>query len=157
MLRMQGKIEHGGTEVAVQWRGTTPRPLDAAGGATFAAMTKENGGSAPAVGAVTEAPAPVTVSTVNAGVQTVKQPASQYASSLPQAAPTVAPGQRLGWEQLSQVQGRMLQVFTMHQEPRTAMLISVDGREAHVRANMPGGHADYRVSREAFVRAILIQ
>ena len=45
----------------------------------------------------------------------------------------------------------------MHTEPRTAMLVSVDGREAHVRARMEGGHADYRISREAFVRATLIQ
>ncbi|NUS60065.1 MAG: hypothetical protein HOQ01_03875 [Lysobacter sp.] len=157
MLRMQGKLEHGGADVAVQWRGTTPRPLDAAGGATFAAMTKENGGAAPAVGSVSEPPKEVTVSTVQNGVQTSREAAPQYASSLPQAAPTITPGQRLGWDDLAHVQGRMLQVFTMHNEPRTAMLMSVNGNEAHVRARMPGGHADYRVSREAFVRAVLIQ
>ncbi|MCC8362242.1 hypothetical protein LK996_04035 [Lysobacter sp. A6] len=157
MLRMQGTIERGSGKVAVQWRGTTPRPLDAAGGATFAAMTKENGGAAPAVGSVTEPPPDVVVSTVQGGVQTPKTDAPKYASSLPQAAPTIAPGARLAWGDLAHVQGRMLQVFTMHNEPRTAMLMSVNGNEAHVRARMPGGHADYRVSKEAFVRAILIQ
>ena len=86
------------------------------------------------------------ISTVQNGVQTSRESAPQYASSLPQAAPTIAPGQRLGWDDLSHVQGRMLQVFTMHNEPRTAILMSVNRTEAHVRANMPGGHADYRVS-----------
>jgi hypothetical protein len=155
MLRMkEPKLEHGGQQVAVQWRGTTPRPLDAKGGSTFAAMTQENGGSAPAVGSVREEPVAVAVSSLHGAVQ---QAQSSYASSLPQAQPQVAPGARLTWEQLSLVQGRMLQVFTMHNEPRTAMLMSVNGKEAHVRARMPGGHADYRVQREAFVRAILIQ
>jgi hypothetical protein len=155
MLRMQGaKLEHGGQQMTVQWRGTQPRPLDAGGGATFAAMTKENGGNAPAVGSVREEPVAVAVSSLHGAVQ---QPQSQYASSLPQVQPQVQPGARLGWEDLAQVQGRMLQVFTMHNEPRTAMLMSVNGKEAHVRARMPGGHADYRVQREAFVRAILIQ
>jgi hypothetical protein len=155
MLRMkEPKLEHGGQQVAVQWRGITPRPLDAKGGSTFAAMTQENGGNAPAVGSVREAPAAVAVSSLHGAVQ---QAQSSYASSSPQVQPQIAPGTRLSWEQLSQVQGRMLQVFTMHNEPRTAMLMSVNGSEAHVRARMPGGHADYRVSREAFVRAILIQ
>ena len=54
----------------------------------------------------------------------------QYASSLPTATPAMAPGGRLAWDDLPAMQGHMLQVFTMHNEPRTAMLISVDGQRS---------------------------
>ena len=169
-LRMQGRIEHGSTRADVQWRGTKPRALDAQGGATFAAMTRENGGIPPAMGAPSTAPvqataevatpAPVAVPVANV-VPAVAAPAApqrpQYASSLPTAQPAMSPGGRLVWEDLPRYQGRMVQVFTMHAEPRTAMLVSADGREARVRARMEGGHADYRISRDSFVRALLIQ
>ncbi|BCT91396.1 hypothetical protein LYSHEL_04200 [Lysobacter helvus] len=153
MLRLQAKVEHGAHNDPVQWRGTMPKPL-AERGATFAAIVKEHGGVAPATGAPDpiEPPAPVVVHTANNGVRTAS---SEYASSFD--APTAPPGGRLAWEQLAQYQGHTLQFFTMHAEPRTATLVSVDGREAHVRARMEGGHADYRISREAFERALLIQ
>ena len=84
--------------------------------------------------------------------------APQYASSY--ATPPqqqMAPGGRIDWEDLPRFQGRMLQVFTMHAPPRTATLLSVAGNSAQVRAPMQGGHADFRISREAFVKATLIQ
>ena len=97
----------------------------------------------------------IVASPVSNGGTPAVQP--QYASSLPSATPAMAPGGRLDWEDLPAMQGHMLQVFTMHNAPRTALLISVDANEAHVRARMPGGSADYRISREAFLRATLIQ
>jgi hypothetical protein len=45
----------------------------------------------------------------------------------------------------------------MHAPPRTATLLSVSGNSAQVRAPMQGGHADFRISREAFVKATLIR
>jgi hypothetical protein len=152
LLRLQANFEHGPRNEAVQWRGTMPRPL-ADRGATFAAIVKEHGGVAPATGAPEPIEAPAAVVVVHTtGVRTATP---QYASSSP--APATAPGGRLVWEDLPKYQGHTLQIFTMHTEPRTATLVSVDGREAHVRARMEGGHADYRISREAFVRALLIQ
>src|SRR5688572_22582608 len=66
MLRLQGKLEHGSRGIPVAWRGTAPRALETGGGATFAAMTKENGGIAPALGGVsTPAPAPAVIATAN--------------------------------------------------------------------------------------------
>ena len=62
-----------------------------------------------------------------------------------------------GRGQPAEVQGRIVQVFTMHAEPRTATLVSANGNEARVRARMEGGHADYRISRDSFVRALLVQ
>ena len=191
-LRMRGSFENGSRKGEVQWRGTKPRPLDAAGGATFAAMTRENGGIPPTVGALSLAPqaqeaiaaamvasaapapgqppvATVPVSTApTAAAAAAPVPAAvtaapatqppRYASSLPSAQPQLAPaGGRLAWEDLPRYQGRILQVFTMHAEPRTAVLVSANGNEARVRARMEGGHADYRISRESFVRALLVQ
>jgi hypothetical protein len=173
LLRLQGKIEHGSRSTVVQWRGTQPRALDTQGGATFAAMTRENGGIAPVSAAVAApvvnvgavAVGAVAVATASADTPAAPPPAAavapgpqrpQYASSFAPQGPTAPPGGRLAWEDLPRFQGHMVQVFTMHAEPRTAMLISADGREAHVRARMEGGHADYRISREAFLRALLI-
>ncbi|KGQ19594.1 hypothetical protein LF41_2532 [Lysobacter dokdonensis DS-58] len=153
LLRMDAKLEHGSQTNDVRFSGTAPRALDTAGGATFAAMTKENGGATPVGGSVSTPKSAIPASTVAAG--TPVRP--QYASSLPSAAPAMAPGGRLEWDDLPALQGHLVQVFTMHNAPRTATLISVDANEAHVRARMPGGHADYRISREAFLRATLIQ
>ncbi|UHQ18196.1 hypothetical protein LVB87_08110 [Lysobacter sp. KIS68-7] len=166
MLRLAAKLEHGGRNTPIQWRGTQPRPLEALGGATFAAMAKENGGIAPSS-------APVLVPTaIDASVESeatdvaniAPAPAAaapehpQYASSLP-AAPQaqMAPGGRIDWEELPRYEGHILQLITMHGPPRTATLLSVDGGVALVRAPMEGGHADFRISREAFVKATLIQ
>ena len=154
-LRMAARLEHGSQQGDVQFSGTTPRPLAIADGATFAAMTKENGGTLPSVGNVSTPKSAIPPSPVASDATAHAQP--QYASSLPTATPAMAPGGRLDWDDLPAMQGHTLQVFTMHNEPRTAMLISVDANEAHVRARMPGGHADYRISREAFLRATLIQ
>ena len=166
LLRLQGKLEHGSQQLAVQWSGTQPRPLDVGDGATFAAMTKENGGLVPAVGGVS-APAPtaipaalvtsalVTSAPVSPAPQQAmpQQAQPRYASSLPSAAPPAAsPGARLAWDDLPHLTGRLMQVHTMHAEPRTATLVSANAKEVHVSARMPGGHADYRISREAFVR-----
>lgn len=153
LLRMSARLEHGSQQGDVVFSGTAPRPLAAGDGATFAALTKENGGTVPSVGNVSTPKSAIVASPVAANAPA--QP--QYASSLPTATPAVAPGGRLAWDDLPAMQGHMLQVFTMHNAPRTALLVSVDANEAHVRARMPGGSADYRISREAFLRATLIQ
>ncbi len=155
LLRLSARLEHGSQQGDVQFSGTAPRPLDAGDGATFAAMTKENGGTVPSVGSVSTSKSAILASPVASDAAAHAQP--QYASSLPTATPAMAPGGRLEWDDLPAMQGHMLQVFTMHNAPRTALLISVDANEAHVRARMPGGSADYRISREAFLRATLIQ
>jgi hypothetical protein len=156
MLRLQGKLEHGSHQALVQWGGTQPRPLDTAGGATFAALSKENGGTAPAVGSVSATRSAIPASPVAPDAVAPQHP--QYASSLPAAAPPPAfvAGTRLQWEDLGALQGHTVKVFTMHNEPRTAMLMTISANEVLVRARMPGGHADYRISRESFVRAMLI-
>lgn len=154
LLRMTARLEHGSQQGDVHFSGTTPRPL-AADGATFAAMTKENGGTMPSVGNVSTPNSAIPASAMASDATAPAKP--QYASSLPSAMPAMAPGGRLAWDDLPAMQGHMIQVFTMHNAPRTALLMSVDGKEAHVRARMPGGFADYRITREAFLRATLIQ
>jgi len=172
MLRMTAKLEHNGRTTPIQWHGTQPRALDTQGGATFAAMAKENGGPPPAgmpvmvptaldaqvqgnaAGAVdavaTAAPA------ATAAPEGPQHP--QYASSLPTPPqPQMSPGGTIAWEELPRYQGHILQMITMHGPPRTATLLSADGGIAMVRAPMEGGHADFRISREAFVKATLIQ
>lgn len=167
-LRLQAKLEHGSRTVAVQWHGTPPRDLASEDGVVYAAIVKENGGVAPAMampavntGATMAAPVQAATTQVATTQSPVAAPAPQqpqYASSLPTAPPPqIAPGGRINWEDLPRYEGRMLQVFTMHAPPRTAMLLSADGASAKVRAPMQGGHADFRISREAFVKATLIQ
>ena len=161
MLRLQAVAEHGSAHGPVQWRGTMPRPL--ADGPVFAAIVAEHGGVAP-MGALpvaaAEAPRMIPASMTTAATQSpaaVPSPVQKprYASSFAQ--PTVAPGARLGWDDMPRYQGHTIQVFSMRAEPRTAVLLSANGRELHVRARMEGGHADYRISRDAFTHAMLIQ
>jgi len=163
-LRLSAKLEHGSKSVPMQWRGTAPRPLDAEDGVVYAAIVKENGGIGPVVAAPAAAapavavPVAATQSPAQPQAQAPATQAPQYASSY--ATPPrqqMAPGGRIDWEDLPRFQGRMLQVFTMHAPPRTATLLSVAGNTAQVRAPMQGGHADFRISREAFVKATLIQ
>ena len=156
-LRLSAKLEHGSKTVPLQWRGTAPRPLDMDDGVVYAAIVKENGGIAPAVAVPAAAPAvavPVAATQPQAQSPAPPQYASSYATPPQQQ---MAPGGRIDWEDLPQYQGRMLQVFTMHAPPRTATLLSVAGNTAQVRAPMQGGHADFRISRDAFVKATLIQ
>lgn len=159
-LRLSAKLEHGSRTVPVQWRGTAPRPLDMEDGVVYAAIVKENGGVAPAVAApVVAVPVAATQPRVQPQAPVAPAPqrpqyASSYATPPP---PQMAPGGRINWEDLPQYEGRMLQVFTMHAPPRTATLLSVSGNSAQVRAPMQGGHADFRISREAFVKATLIR
>ena len=96
---------------------------------------------------VAKVPAPTALATTPDG--------RPLASSLP-VAQLAQPGATLGWADLPRYQGHVMQVWTMHNEPRTAMLLSANGGEAHVRANVNGGHAEYRIKREAFIRATLI-
>jgi hypothetical protein len=163
MLRLQAVAEHGSTHGPVQWRGTMPRAL--AAGPAFAAIVAENGGIAP-VGempavATAEAPQMIQASMTTEATRSpapvaapVQRP--RYASSFAQPTAT-APGGRLGWDDMPRYQGHLIQVFSMRAEPRTAVLLSANGRELHVRARMEGGHADYRISRDAFTHAMLIQ
>jgi len=172
MLRMTAKLEHNGRTTPIQWHGTQPRALDTQGGATFAAMAKENGGLPPAgmpvmvptaLDAQVQGNAAGAVDTVAtaapAATATPEGPQHpQYASSLPTPPPPqMSPGGTIAWEELPRYQGHILQMITMHGPPRTATLLSADGGIAMVRAPMEGGHADFRISREAFVKATLIQ
>ncbi len=155
MLRMNGVLEHGSQRMAVQWTRFDPRPLPADADSTWAAMQAEGGGAPASMPpAATGAPAGAqaagpgtTVTTTVAG--------TPLASSLP--ASLAPPGSKLDWSELPRYQGHLMQLWTMHNEPRTATLLAANGSEAHVRANVGGGHAEYRIKREAFIRATLIQ
>jgi hypothetical protein len=68
-----------------------------------------------------------------------------------------SPGATIAWSDLPRYQGHVMQVRTMHNEPRTAVLMAANGGEAQVRASVGGGHAEYRIKREAFISATLIR
>lgn len=151
MTRMDAVLEHGSRRVPVQWSRSVPQPLRADAGSTWMAMQAERGTAAtPATGgggASSGAPSASVATTADG---------RPLASSLP--APALAPpGSTLAWPDLARYQGHVLKVWTMHNEPRTAVLLGADGGEAHVRASVGGGHAEYRIKREAFLRAMLIQ
>ena len=165
--RMNGVLEHGTQHAAVQWARFDPRPLPDDADSTWAAMQKEQGVATPAVAAMAAATAmsagspvapPSTGSALPAqeGAVTTTPDGRPLASSLP-SAPLASPGTQLAWDDLPRYPGHVMQVWTMHNEPRTAMLLSASGGEARVRANVGGGHAEYSIKREAFIRATLIQ
>lgn len=176
MTRMNGVLEHGSQRMAVQWARFAPRPLRE-GDSTWASMQAEGGAptSSTSVGPAAQASVPETVATSGTGTGTgttattttlATAPAKPLASSLstggtPRASslPTqlAPPGSKLDWSELPRYQGHLMQLWTMHNEPRTAVLLAANANEAHVRANVGGGHAEYRIKREAFIRATLIQ
>lgn len=176
LSRMNGVLEHGSQRAAVQWARFDPRPLPEDAGSTWAAMQKEGGAVAVAITATAGAQAstaaapaatgvavaPASAATVAAaapalpGAVTTTPDGRPLASSLP-AAQLASPGATLGWSDLPQYRGHVMQVWTMHNEPRTATLLAANGGEAHVRARVAGGQAEYRIKREAFIRATLIQ
>ena len=184
LTRMNGVLEHGSQRMTVQWSRFAPRPLRDDADSTWAALQSEQGGAAgvagtggpgvetasPGVagpGAAGAAPAgtgaaaaptgqaPAASRPAEPGAVTTTPDGRPLASSLP-VAQLAQPGATLGWADLPRYQGHVMQVWTMHNEPRTAMLLSANGGEAHVRANVNGGHAEYRIKREAFIRATLI-
>lgn len=76
------------------------------------------------------------------------------------AAPTPSgprPGQRLEWSDLPRFEGRFVRIWTMHNPPRTVELLSSEGGVLRVKARLGGGHAEYTVNREGFLRATLIR
>jgi hypothetical protein len=176
MLRLNGVLEHGSQHLTVQWSRFAPRPLDPNADSTWAAMQAE-GGAAPratptstAIGNSTNATATSAVATPLAaapaftaqagpavpGAVTTTPDGRPLASSLP-VAQLASPGAMLAWADLPRYQGHVMQVRTMHNEPRTAVLMAANGGEAQVRASVGGGHAEYRIKREAFISATLIQ
>ena len=84
-------------------------------------------------------------------------PAKAYASSLPSASTLAPPGTQLSWGDLARYEGRVLQIWTAHNPPRTMTLLDASGSELSVRAILGGGHANYRIGKSAFLRATLIQ
>lgn len=149
MARMNAVLEHGSQRVAVQWSRFAPRPLRADADSTWAAMQAERAGTAATGGGA------------SSGGQGGPAPAATTADGRPLASSLPAslapPGSQLDWPDLPRYQGHVVKVWTMHNEPRTAMLLAANGGEAHVRASVGGGHAEYRIKREAFLRATLIQ
>jgi hypothetical protein len=171
MLRLNGVLEHGTQKATVQWSRFAPRPLDPRADSTWAAMQAEGGtspGATPTSTIVaTTAGAAATPATATSAVAAPAAPAlpgavtttadgRPLASSLP-VAQLASPGATLAWSDLPRYQGHVMQVRTMHNEPRTAVLMAANGGEAQVRASVGGGHAEYRIKREAFISATLIQ
>ena len=165
-------LEHGSRRVAVQWSRFTPRPLPGDADSTWAAIQAEQGGAQP-VAAVAEQPATTTAPVSTPAAPATPKPAAPATPTLPGAVATTPdgrplasslpvaqlaqPGALLDWTELPRYQGHVMQVWTRHNEPRTATLLSANAGEAHVRARVGGGHAEYRIKREAFIRATLIQ
>ena len=170
MLRMNGVLEHGTQKATAQWARVAPRPLNPDAESTWAAMQAEG---AAAVGA-TQTPTVVATAGMPAtpgiaapaiaaaaapalpGAVTTTSDGRPLASSLP-VAHLASPGATLAWSDLPRYQGHVMQVRTMHNEPRTAVLMAANGGEAQVRASVGGGHAEYRIKREAFISATLIR
>ncbi len=169
LLRMNPVIERGGQRWAVQWRRFDPRPLPGLDELTpYAALEKERAGVDPtarkAASPAAPPPASVLASAPVANVPTtatrassLQAPAKAYASSLPSASTLAPPGTQLSWGDLARYEGRVLQIWTAHNPPRTMTLLDANGSELSVRAKLGGGHANYRIGKSAFLRATLIQ
>ncbi len=169
LLRMNPVLERGGQRWAVQWRRFDPRPLPGLDELTpYAALEKERAGVDPtarkAASPAAPPPASVLASAPVANVPTtatrassLQAPAKAYASSLPSASTLAPPGTQLSWGDLARYEGRVLQIWTAHNPPRTMTLLDANGSELSVRAKLGGGHANYRIGKSAFLRATLIQ
>jgi len=144
LARMHGILDRGGKRVAVQWRRFDPRPLPAreTGTATYAALLAERAG-VPADGAEPVQARPVAATSTPDGVVS--------------HANLISPGSTVAWEDLGGLQGRWIQVWTAHNAPRHVMVLGMDRGQLHVRARLGGGHADYRITRGAYLRARLVQ
>lgn len=79
------------------------------------------------------------------------------ASSLPTANTGPKSGTSLAWSDLPNYRGRVIRVWTMHNEPSTVNLLEADAAAIRVKARLGGGHAEYTIQREGFLRASLIQ
>ena len=150
LARMHGVLDRGGKRLAVQWRRFDARPLPArAGGtATYAALVAERGGG--------PASADGAPSRVTAGLAS-SAPASTGPDGVVSHANLISPGATVAWPDLDQLRGRWIQVWTAHNAPRHVMVLGMDRGQLQVRARLGGGHADYRITREAFLRARLVQ
>ena len=149
LARMNGIVDRNGKRVAVQWRRFDPRPLPARDGgtATYAALLAErNGGS---TGAATQERA-------TAGLAS-SLPASSTGDGVISHANLISPGSTVAWGDLGRLQGHWIQVWTAHNAPRQVMVLGMDRGQLKVRARLGGGHADYRITRDAFLRARLLQ
>jgi hypothetical protein len=161
LLRMNPVLERGGQRLAVQWRRFDPRPLQGLDELTpYAALEKERAGIDPTAGKTASPTAPSPVANVPAAVtraSSLQAPAKVYASSLPTASTLASPGTQLSWGELARYEGRVMQIWTAHNPPRTMTLLDANGSELSVRAKLGGGHANYRIGKSAFLRATLIQ
>ena len=142
--RMHGILDRGGRRIAVQWRRFDPRPLPArdTGTATYAALVAERAG-VPAGGSVPVQSRPALAASTPDGVVS--------------HANLISPGSTVAWDDLGGLQGRWIQVWTAHNAPRHVMVLGMDRGQLHVRARLGGGHADYRITRDAYLRARLVQ
>lgn len=145
LARMHGILERNGKRLTVQWRRFDPRPLPAreTGTATYAALLAERAGT-PAAGASPPAHATPAVAT-------------STPDGVVSHANLISPGSTVAWEDLGGLQGRWIQVWTAHNAPRHVMVLGMDRGQLHVRARLGGGHADYRITRDAYLRARLVQ
>ena len=92
--------------------------------------------------------------------------ASATANATAGAAPAASPpasvarahrGSVLAWEELHNYRGRLLEISTLHNPPQLMTVSVVSPAELTVQAHVGGGRADYRISRDAFVRAVLME
>ena len=150
LARMQGIVDRGGKRLPVQWRRFDARPLPARadGTATYAALLAERDGG-PAGLAATQGRA-------TAGLAS-SLPASSTGDGVISHANLISPGSTVAWTDLGQLQGHWIQVWTAHNAPRHVMVLGMDRGQLQVRARLGGGHADYRITRDAFLRARLVQ
>ena len=63
----------------------------------------------------------------------------------------------MSWEELHNYRGRLLEISTLHNPPQLMTVSVVSPGELTVQAQVAGGRADYRITRDAFVRAVLVQ
>ena len=136
LAQMDASLEHNGRRLPVRWRRFEPRPLPGEGKAARAALAADGSpDAAPAKG----------------------PPATSRGDGIISHANLISPGSTVGWDDLGALQGRWIQVWTAHNAPRHVMVLGMDRGQLQVRARLGGGHADYRITRDAFLRARLVQ
>ena len=157
--RMHGIVEREGRKIVAQWSQIAPRPLAGLDELpTYAAMVKEQGGSAPAADGATMVSTAGDVAPATAAVPTSagSAPVAALPAPVPVAA-LVAPGDEIDWKDLSRYIGRDVEIRTAHSSTRLVTILEANINEIRVEGSVLGGHVENRIYKDGFLRAILVR
>jgi hypothetical protein len=168
-------LDRGDRRYAVQWSRTTPRELKGweDGMPTYAALRREEGKDTMAraeyntVARVDLKKVAAKVNMEDAGERDPALDAALLAPPTPAELPVEEKPQevqevvkvdpRIPWSALNEYIGRDLRVMTATSGTRVIYLLDAGPNDILVRAQLGGGHAEYRIQKDTFREAVLIQ